>query len=80
MIVPIQHTRTETVPINDCWPWYVFAKIDGWNAWMCMQEQDYIAYKEEVEAQWRVAWFRLLGIVGVMILIAVWIWIKDYYF
>lgn len=39
MVIPIHHT--ETVPVMNCWEWYVFTKTMDWWWWHCVTEEEY---------------------------------------
>ena len=66
----IHTTSTEVVPMNNCWEWYVFVKLNWWNAWKCIQEQEYNAYREEYYKEWRTAWFVIIWIIVFAIIFA----------
>ena len=62
MIIPIHHT--ETVPMMNCWEWYVFAEY--WDsARTCMTKEEYDVKQAYNDQVWQYVW---IGFIWAIIL------------
>lgn len=69
MVVPITHT--EVVPMTNCGEWYVFVKLNWWNARKCMQEVQYNQLLEERNKESTIIGIGFIVIVVIVIIIGV---------
>lgn len=78
IFIPIHHTETDVIPMNNCWSWQVFAKLDWGKAWKCMSEVDYNIRQEELREESKEIWLWILwiGITAILMCI-LWYWISE---
>lgn len=74
MIIPVHHT--ETIPMMNCWEWYVFTKYWA-NARTCMTKEEYDIKQDAINHNFVSALWWITAVVALWVALIIYLFTRD---